>query len=261
MNLFVDKRYDEHIERLALGLEPIDAGRLTRLAFPIRVFFEERLLGLPRPRLERHRSCLHALRYLPGVSGTVKLRFQEDARRYVPRRISFPIQTIAAADAAAWPNRVRRPRMFPGAAYDVVSQATGLRGRVLRGTDLLRWARVEARIGGSIVGRAHGDDRGEFLLLLDSSASPVGDLVSPFSVRVDVFAPAVLPTPATADQPQLDPFWDLPPEIAAVLDPVHPEIDPVSAGETLPAGYTANANANINFQLGEVVSAVSFTIP
>ena len=261
MNLFVDERYDEHIERLALGLEPIDAGRGTRVAQPIRVFFEDRLRGLRRPPVERHSSCLHALRYQEGVNGTAVLRFEEDYRRYVPRRIGYPIMTVAAADALPWPNRARRPVLFPGAAYDLVSRATALRGRVLRGANLQRWARVEARVNGQVVGRAHGDDRGEFLLLIDPAASPVGDLTDPLTIRVDVFGPAVLPVPATADLPSLDPFWDLPLEQAAALNPANPAADPVSSGEQLPAGYTATTGNSVDFHLGEVRSAMQFTIP
>ena len=261
MNKFVADRYDEHIERLALGLEPIDAARQTRVAQPIRVFFEDELRGLPRPPVERHASCLHALRYQKGVNGHVVLRFEEDYRRFVPRRISYPIMTVAAADLLPWPNRARRPAMFPGAAYDVVSKATGLRGRVLRGTAVQRWARVEARINGQVVGRAHGDDRGEFLLLIDPAASPVGDLADPLTIRVDVFAPAALPVPVPADLPSLDPFWDLPLEQAVALDPNNPAADPVSSGEQLPGGYTATTGNSVDFHLGEVRSAVQFTIP
>jgi hypothetical protein len=264
MNEFLDPSFVEIIHRLALGLEPIDAARGGRVPHPVRVFFEEELRRLPRPPVERHDSCLHALRYQAGVEGRVRLRFQEEHRRYVPRLISYPILTLPQADALPYPNRVRRPRLFPGAAYDLAFPGTGMRGRAVRNDRPLRWVRVVARLtgNGSVVGRAQGDDRGEFLLLIEPAASPVGDLVNPLTLRVEVSAPAVLPAPASPDLPALDPFWDLPLEEAQALNPADPEVDPVSAGETLPQDYTATVARNVDFTLGRIHSEVTpFLIP
>lgn len=264
MNEFLAAEFVERVDRLALGLEPIDAERRNRIAHPIRVIFNEEALGLSRPRVDRHDSCLHALLYQNGVSGRVRLRFFENFRRFVPRLISFPILTVQQAEALNYRNRVRRPLLFPGAAYDVASGSTGLRGRVERNGAPVRWARVVATLpgNGTVVGRAHGEDRGEFLLLIDSTASPVGDLLDPLTVRVDVFAPTVTPVPVPADLPSLDPMWDLPEESALALDPNDPETDPVSAGEVLPAGYTATTGRNVDLSLGRVQSETTpFTIP
>lgn len=58
MNRFLPSKFSEHVERLALGLEPVDAGRLTRIGRPLQVTFDGAPFGLPRPPIERHDSCL-----------------------------------------------------------------------------------------------------------------------------------------------------------------------------------------------------------
>jgi hypothetical protein len=264
MNEFVDLRFVENVKRLALGLEPIDAGRGLRTAHALRVVFNEAVTGLPRPSVDRHDSCLHALLYQPGVADRVALRFVESERRFVPRLISYPILTLEDAESLPYQNRVRRPALFPGAAYDVASLHTGIRGRVIRDGQPGRWARVTATLpgGGPVVGRAMADDRGEFLLLLHPSASPVGDLVDPLEIRVDVFLPAAAPVPPSPDVPAQDPFWDLPLEEAQTLDPADPEDDPVSAGEILPGDFTATTGRDIGIRLGRMHSETNaFTIP
>lgn len=264
MNEFLGTRFVEGITRLALGLEPIDAERGTRVAHPIRVLFDEAARGLPRPPVERHDSCLHALRYTPGLAERVRLRFVEDERRLVPRSISYPILSVAAAEAASHVMRVRRPRLFPGAAYDLGGGPTGLRGRVERGGRPLRWARVVATLPNTstVVGRAHGDDRGEFLLLVAAAAGAVGDLADPLTLRVVVSGPAVAPVPSSPDLPGVDPLWDLPEEVASAIDPADPASDAVSAGTALPAGYTATATRDVAVRLGQVISdPLPFTIP
>ena len=179
MNEFLPSRFVESVKRLALGLEPIDAALRLRPSYPIDVTFDVAPLGLPRPAIDHHRTGLHVLLYSAALTSPVDLRLVDHARRYVPRRLRIPILTKAAADAAPAARRVRRPVMFPGAAYDV-ADATGVRGRVVRGGQAMRWARVVARLPGAgpVVGRAHGDDRGEFLLLIGAEAGPVGDLES-----------------------------------------------------------------------------------
>jgi hypothetical protein len=125
--------------------------------------------------------------------------------------------------------------MFPGAAYHAPPTATGVRGRALRGQEPLRWARVEARLNGAAdpVGRAHGDERGEFLLLLASAAAGPGDLQPTLDATVAVFGPEEAPEPPTGPPGAVDPLWGLPLEIL----PVHGFVDRVSTGEELPSGY------------------------
>ncbi len=287
MNQFLETRFDEAVGRLALGLEPIDAERGTRIAHPIRIAFDEEMDGLARPAVARHDSCLHALLYLPGLADRVRLRFFDDLRefvprvprgrgdrnlvnqirsgprRYVPRRISFPILTVADAEAGSHRLRVRRPFLYPGAAYDLAAGMTGLRGRVERGGIPVRWARVVAtRPGnGMVVGRAHGDDRGEFLLFVSAAAGAIGDLSDPLTVRVTVSAPAAAPVPSPASRPATDPLWDLPEELASALDPADPETDDVSTGKALPAGYTATTTRAVDLRLGRVESPAAVFVP
>lgn len=257
MNLFTDARFAENIKRLALGLEPLDAGRGGRIPHPVRVIVPGALTGLPRPRVDRRASCLHALLYQPGVAGSIDLRVEDQQRRYVPRQFRYPILTADAADALDYRNRVRRPVLFPGAAYDAASLATGIRGSVTRadGGQRVRWSRVEARLEGSgdVLARAHGDDRGEFLLLLPPTGSEA-ELVDPLPLRIDVFGVAAVPAPATPELPGQDPWWDLPTEAAAALDPNNPATDDVSAGVTRPSGYTATAGRTVQVPLGTILS-------
>jgi hypothetical protein len=120
----------------------------------------------------------------------------------------------------------------------------------------MRWARVEARVpaSGTLVGRAHGDDRGEFLLLIGSGAIPVGDLVDPLPIRVTVFGPAAPPVPGSPDLPAQDPLWDLPIETASAAGAP----DPVSAGEDLPTGYAGTSTSRVvDLTLGRLMSGVA----
>lgn len=261
---FLSASFVERVERLALGLTPLDALRGGRVADSLDVALDgipypvppvvRRQRGLPDDatvlrRVARHRSCRHALLYRAGLPRDLKVRFLDGSRRYVPRRISYRVPA-SPLDVRF---RVKTPHFFPGAAYDVSETATGLRGRATwtaAGETPVRWARVVARLNGVVVGRAHGDDRGEFLLLLDSAAGGLGDLptsASPLIVEVAVFAPAA-PPPANP----LDPFADLPLEtVGEVEDPTD-----VSLGTALPPGYgaTATSTRNVTFPLGTILT-------
>jgi hypothetical protein len=271
MNQFLPSRYDENIQRLALGLEPVDAMRLRRVAQPLRVEVENPPKASAKPPVQRHPSCLHALLYYPALVDSVDIRIFEQfdpqetewqyhlPRQFVPRRFRIPLHSEGTADTFPSIDRVRRPFMFPGAGYDLDSCATGIRGSVLRGGAPMRWARVTAVLASSglPVGRAHGDDRGEFLLLIDSNAIPLGDLVSPVTLQVNVFGPDTIPVPVPPDLPLRDPFWDLPREEV----PAPGAADTVSTGVTLPTKYTATTGTNVDFFLGELRSAPApFTI-
>ena len=268
MNQFLSGRYVEVIHRLALGIEPLDAWRGGRLSYQLQAVYDAQQPGLPRPPIERHRSNLFSLRYQPGVTTQLDLRFLDsaeqvyrpeyDRRRVAPRRLSIPILTLTdvetaeAADKQGFNRRIRRPAFFPGAAYDFSATATGMRGRVVRNGQPMRWARVAATLPGSsiVVGHSHGDDRGEFLLLIAANVTAGSALPKPLAIEVSVSGPAVEPAPAMPDLPLLDPLWDLPREqLAAPGDP-----DPVASGTALPADYTANVRRIIEFPLGKCLS-------
>jgi hypothetical protein len=107
----------------------------------------------------------------------------------------------------------------------------------------MRWVRVEAsRADAAIVGRAHGDDRGEFLLLLESAAVSGADLDLPVTLSVAVFGPDAAPDPAADPASRADPFWDLPLEEAALAG-----ADAVLAGTARPGGYRQGAAADVSF--------------
>jgi hypothetical protein len=216
----------------------------------------------PRAAIDRHHSCLHVLLYQPSLHTSVVVRIWEAARCYVPRRLRIPLLTAAEAELRqrtlkTVAHRVRRPVLFPGAAYDVNGASTGLRGRVVRADGSpVRWARVEARLpaGGALIGRAHADDRGELLLLLAAPPPPAAALADPLNVRVTAFGLLTAPVPVPPDLPGRDPLWDLPEEtLAAPGDP-----DPAAGGEVLPAGWPAPVSVTriIPFRLGSVLSGV-----
>ena len=253
MNEFVPDGFDERVEHLALGLEPQDAQRGRIIGHAIGISFDEQARGLRRPAIERHPSCRHVVRYFPGLGNTVDLRLVAPDRRFVPRRLRIPILTLEAARNEPYTHRVRRPALFPGAAYDIHRTATGLRGRVVRDGQPLRWTRVFVTLPGSgnpeiVVGRAHGDDRGEFLLLISPRTIPVGDLVDPVSLPIRIWGPAIAPAPAAPGA--LDPLWDLPLESA----PAPEEPDRVSAGLDPPQEYAELHSDLIEFRLGRTES-------
>ncbi|WP_224360841.1 hypothetical protein [Hyalangium versicolor] len=252
MNQRLPENFSEHIHQLALGLEPIDALRRQRLAQRLEVRVEgvsPAVARLPGLRIARHESCVHALLRYPGLKSPLMVRFQDDTRRFVPRRLKVPV-------APGTPT-ILRPAFFPGAAYDVTDRSTGLRGLVHRGGQPLRWARVEARLpaatpgSGTLVGRAHGDDRGEFLLLLWPAASTLGVLTPTLQVEVTVFGLKNPQIPATPSLPLEDPLWDVPEEEVPASG-----TDTVTPGEQLPKDYeaTLTSRLTIPFTLGKLTS-------
>jgi hypothetical protein len=220
--------------RLGLGIEPEDAVRRGRIGFPVELWRD----GGPEPRrgerFVRRRSCRFALMEEDAVPDPVGLRLTDPAERFVPRRLA-----VARSDA-----RVCRHALFPGAAYDLPAGAFAVRGRVLRDGVPMRWARAEAvhPASGIVVGRAHGDRHGEFLLVVGPGAAPAAELALPVEVRVRVYGPAAAPVPAPGEA---DPLWDLP------VEPVPLDGgEAVLRGETLPAGYERRDETDRTVELG-----------
>jgi hypothetical protein len=218
------------------------------------------------------------------------VRIVDRHRRFVPRRLSVPAPTLAAvttADAAhdADPTvplagRVCRPALFPGAAYGEAAGATIVRGRVTWGAGGPRaaWVRVVARTAtpidvvddeGDVVatiqpvlGRAHGDERGEFLLVIGSlpkelalANEPDVDLEIAISARPEPAANAPVTSPTGS---RADPLWHLPIETVGSLDPT----DLVAAGVTTPAGFTASTAVPLTVRRGRVTRpSVAFALP
>jgi hypothetical protein len=260
MNQVLPPKYDERVTRLALGIELLDALRQGRIPHPIQITYDQVSLGLQRPRVWRHNSCVFVLLFEKGVGGSVDLRFFDaaepawdadlDRRRYVPRRLRIPLLSRDQADLRPYTQRVRRPALFPGAAYNVSESSTGMRGRVERNGKPLRWARVEAiqPDSGQTVGRAHCDDRGEFLLLLEPQAAAQGNLATNFVLNLRAYAPQPPGPEVTDAMKKLDPLWDLPVEEA----PGPGAADPVCAGDLPWNKWAPGGIAQAPFTLGRL---------
>ena len=252
MNEFLPSRFVESVSRLALGIEPTDPIVRARIGHAVDLAID----GTPRPvpgylrdpaaspwdeptvlpRLGRRDTGRHTLLFTGELDEPVVLRLQDPYRRYVPRRISVEMPNPMLG------GRQIRPALYPGAAYGVPAGAVGMRGRIERDGEPMRWARVEARraVDDLLVGRAHGDEFGEFLLLLDPAASRGADLILPLEVAVTVFGPDDAPDPDDFPDSSEDPYWDLPVE-SATLDA---DGEAVLGGLELPAGYVSRPNSS-----------------
>lgn len=297
MNEILAPVWDERITRLRLGIELADAlGRPGPVA-GLGVFSENvpRPHPLPRsprtlspsggtsddiglPGVRQNPSGRFAIAFTardPAVQDRLDLRVVDPDRRYVPRRLSIPVPTLAAVLAAEGAHdldpavplapRGGRPRLFPGAAYGTHAGTTIIRGRATWGAGgpPVQWARIEATAdvaGHSGPWRAHGDDRGEFLLVIGSlSVVQAQQLSLTVDVNVVVRARPVPPPGTPVDSPaqsRRDPLWHLPVERLATLDPS----DPVAAGTALPPGYTATASQVVTCRRGQPVRPVPFVL-
>ncbi len=266
MNVLLEDRYVERITRLALGIELVDACRGGRISDPIRVTVDKPF-GIDH--VPRHSSCLHALVYSKEVASPVTVRILSPDRHFVPRRLQIPIGTEADAEAGLLPaaDRTWRPRLFPGAAYDISASSTGVRGRVVWADDgsPVRFARIVAFYGIQQIGLAHGDDRGEFLLVLGVDTVDGDDFVLADPAVMPPSLDLMLTIVAPNDRPDVDPadpLYGLPLELAA--GPGLP--DPVSLGEQLPDTYRNPGRVllhGVTVPLGRITSVATtpFQIP
>jgi hypothetical protein len=192
---------------LPWGVEPLDAVGGGRIRSALQVVAEDRMVPL-----DLHPSGRFARGHRAPVPDSVVVRLVEPAagasRRVVPRRLTLDLtqrRTFAA-------------HLFPGAGASLPTGATVVRGRVSRrdpatgGAVPVRWTRVRATCpvapgAGADLGWAHGDDRGEFVLVLDAAARALQ-----LTVGAATGAP---PSPAAA---LADPLVDLPPEPTAAHD-------------------------------------------
>ncbi|MEV2227873.1 hypothetical protein AB0H69_04680 [Streptomyces phaeochromogenes] len=263
------------LHRLALAIRPLDARTRGPAGPDLRVGLETAPVPgrrmpphqVVRP-LEHHGATGFVVRH--GTSGvlpaSVAVRVDDPARRWIPRKFSVPLWTraeLALSDAVPpgaphvpAASRLLLPWLLPGPAYSVAPGTTGMRLRVTRAGDPVRWPRVTAYgSGGILVGWAHGDEHGEVLLLLYTvvPASQTGALV-PVALRTHA------PDPATAPSPDpLDPPADLVVEAVARSHspPEDADLDnPVLRGTDLPPGYQTGATDTVReFTVGQVVHA------
>lgn len=277
--------YQSQVHQLAIGFEPIDELRRQRTSHPVVMQVESPLGNSHRPnksyndvsypsdsvpRIARGEYGTHRMLYLKRhtMPEEMVVRITDDQRRFVPRRfrLAVPPQIDQETEQRPLASRKQTPLLLPGAAYDFSRKSTGLRGRVLRDGSPMRWAWVDAFLLINIgteevpvfvrqgrIGRAISDDRGEFLLLLNTmpiSQTGIADLTDPLWVNVVINGP----TPAPASINTDDPYWDLPiEEFDAAGQP-----DPAANENYVPSGYAADVsihgNKNVPFRIGEVLT-------
>jgi hypothetical protein len=185
-----------------------------------------------------------------------------DSRLYVPRRIRFT-PAVDGNEPAATVANIRRPWLWPGAAYPLPGNATAVRGRVLRGPDLasaqaVPWARIVATVPASVTvfgdaqpaGYAHGDDRGEFVLALENRAVGGAALAGTVEVRLWAYLP---PPGVTVDD--ADPLASLPLEEGG-----GDSINAVLRGHAAPPGYVAQAGVVLALRVGETAGGADATL-
>ena len=192
------------LHRAALAVECVDAVTDQLARNPVRVGRET---AGPVVDLDATAAGRFVLRHRPSLPNTVTLRLADPDRRFVPRRLRVPLWTLAeVALAEANPpgayvpvrSRLVRAWLSPGSAYDRPGGATAIRGRVTMAGAPVRWPRVTALDGALPVGWAHGDERGEFLLVVADSRAEF-----PATMEVDLLVrardPAQLVAPDPAD--------------------------------------------------------------
>jgi hypothetical protein len=196
-------------------------------------------------RIDRHTGGRFAVRHRPGLAPTLTVRLVDAAGRriVVPRRLELPVPGWDEVEAASLLDdppaglRTHRVGLYPGATAAVGIPAT-VRGRVVAAGHPVRWARIEARrrspggvAEGAPLGVAHGDDRGEFVLVVrfPPTAGPLlqpvplsfrvyGRPPAPLPTEEDAFAPGTFDAAPTAEPARdrylrgrvRDPLWDLP---------------------------------------------------
>lgn len=272
-------------QRLALGISWIDSisqmGVYGALAttlesiggHPLNIPFQQhrsdrfalRYAGLIQKRLDKAIKDGTSTTWIINIHGTrlpseMLYNPSTDPRLYVPRRLSMNL-VFKDGSPAPTPVNMRTPWLWPGSAYPFPATSTLIRGRVLRGATLatakpVRWARLFATTpdtetvfaNATLVGCAHGDDRGEFVMALDSRAVSGAALKNPVKVRLWAYV-----APAGVAHPE-DPLDGLPLEVGGT-----DIINPILRGQTVPGTYTLNQAHSINLQLGETKNDATTT--
>jgi hypothetical protein len=262
------------VHRLALAITPLDSLTEEPVRVPVRVGREVPRRPARRPRvggvldplaarldvpLQARGLSAYVLRHRlditppdgPPVTEAV-IRLDDPARHFAPRRLRVPVwsrqrveepDSDSQVDPISAAQRTVAPRLFPGSGYQPVRGATGVRGRLRDGNgDPVPWPRVAA-FGNQdeLLGTAHGDERGEFLLMLRSTGLVPPPPPSTLPIRLAFWAPG----PDADQRPdqvldELDPLRDLLVEDAVRRDPGAPPgavNEQVLLGDLIPDGY------------------------
>ncbi|AHH99480.1 hypothetical protein [Kutzneria albida] len=235
------------LHRLALGVQPIDGGTGLQLGGRVRVG-RETPAGRYEP-LESNGTGRFKLRHGPGVGDRVTVRVHDPLRQFVPRRFSIPLWTLAEVTSGPYvptASRLLRPWLLPGSAYPAPSGATGIRGRVIHSGQPVCWPRITALgPGGVRVGWAHGDERGEFLVLI----STTGTLPPP--------APSLLPVELVVCAPREGADLVVEPVPRSTAPPAPGDLDnELLRGQSTPAGYLTSTapRPHLAVRIGEVLT-------
>jgi len=246
-------RHADVLHRLALAIDCRDSVTHQRVTTEVRIGRE-----VPRavlsPRHDRAWPCRDLIARAVGralimldlrAPTKVRLRIADPRRRYVARRFDLPLWTLSEIldhESAGSPvpaaSRLLSPWLLPGSGAALSRGTTIVRGRVVLGTDPVRWPRITARgPGQQAVGWAHGDERGEFVLVIEDT----GTLPPPAPTQLPVQLFATARIPSTPDP--FDPYADLTieplPRSAAPPGPGDLAND-VLRGRTTPADHVAS---------------------
>ncbi|MGW4095818.1 hypothetical protein [Mycobacterium sp. NPDC004974] len=266
------------LHRLALAVDCADAVTHSPLGTQVRIGAEvaPRLrtypddVTWPCADLLQHGLGRATRLHRPPMPANITVRIADPTRRYVPRRLTTPLRTdadITASDNGTGPyipvgSRELRPWLSPGSAYQMPRSTTAIRGRVMRGATAARWPRITAiGPGGQAVGWAHGDDRGEFVLVIVSTGSLHPPAPSTLAVTLVVTAPANPPT--VTEDPLADLVVETVPQ--SQVPPVASDLNsPLLQGRTTPPGYITSATpTNVTVPVGittQLPTAVPFTV-
>lgn len=255
--------------RLRLAITPLDALGGPPPTAGLRVEVEPRPVarrpargprtepepgGTPLPRNRGGAYTLVDRADHPRTATELVVRLSDPGRRWVPRRLRVPLRPD---DDLA---RGLAPVLYPGAGHPGPGTATGARGRLVRLGKPVRWARIVALgPGDQELGRAFGDERGEFLLPVARTGREPMPPASLLTVRLKVSAPASGSVP-----PPGDALADLPIEDAVLRDagtPPGTADEAVLAGDRVPPGHVpAPDRPEIELTVGAVVVLPPLTL-
>jgi hypothetical protein len=280
------------LHRLALGVELVDAQTRRPIVTSVRVGQE--VAPRMRPQAARFEDAWPCLDFESNGTARFKLRHQiggqvrikvntdgsapritvridDDRRRFVPRRFRLPLWTRRELERAdptpgADPtgpyvplaSRLLRPFIYPGVGYVLPRGITAIRCRVVSTAGAtVRWPRVFATGPGDVrVGAAHGDEHGQFLLIITSAGTTPQPVPTTFDVDLNIVArdPNTAPAPDSADR-----VADL------VVENLNRSSVPPSAGDldslilrgvSMPPGYVRSLAPwpNLTITVGELLT-------
>lgn len=258
------------MHRLALGVEAMDAVRGRLVVDPVRVGREVAATVGGTPQW----PCLDVLRSGTGrfklnraadVPSKIRLRIDDPTRRLVARRFDLTLWPPAATDGidetppigtyVPVGSRLLRAWLLPGSAALLPRGTTAIRGRVARNGVAVRWPRIRGYAGANVlVGWTHGDERGEFMLVITDTAT-----APPVDTTVDVTLTVVAAPPPAQEPDAQDRLADLVVEVVprSAAPPGPNDLDnDLLRGRADPPGYAASTGAKptITVPVGELLT-------